>query len=205
MAPQRVRPTWRPTPPIAGAGAFDRWAASYDRSQLQDVLYRPVHAAVLRRSRHLAPRARWVLGLRCGTGRLLRQAAAVLPGSVLVGLDLSYPMAAHARDAVPTLRPPAQPAPVVVGPAERLPFRNGVFDLVVSTLSARHWNDQHAAVTEIRRVLAPGGVLLLADARNSASSLSPSAPTDVGLRVRDVAPLPTASLFADVELIVASA
>jgi SAM-dependent methyltransferase len=39
----------------------------------------------------------------------------------------------------------------------------GGFDLVFSTLTLRHWCDQRKGVTEVRRVLAPGGRWLLAD------------------------------------------
>src|SRR6185312_9039074 len=49
------------------------------------------------------------------------------------------------------------------GSAERLPFENATFDLVVSTTSFDHWADQAAGLAECRRVLAPGGRLVLAD------------------------------------------
>jgi SAM-dependent methyltransferase len=46
---------------------------------------------------------------------------------------------------------------------EELPLQTGGFDLVFSTLTLRHWCDQRKGVTEVRRVLAPGGRWLLAD------------------------------------------
>ena len=47
--------------------------------------------------------------------------------------------------------------------AERLPYPDEAFDLVVSTTSFDHWADQQAGLTECARVLEPGGRLVLAD------------------------------------------
>jgi SAM-dependent methyltransferase len=48
----------------------------------------------------------------------------------------------------------------VVAPAERLPFEDGSFDTVVSTLVLCSVRDQDEALTEVRRVLVPGGRFL---------------------------------------------
>src|SRR6185437_950684 len=45
-------------------------------------------------------------------------------------------------------------------PAEDLPFENGSFDAVVSTLVLCGVQDQPRALREVRRVLRPGGQLL---------------------------------------------
>ncbi|WP_085317933.1 class I SAM-dependent methyltransferase [Derxia lacustris] len=47
--------------------------------------------------------------------------------------------------------------------AERLPFADASFDMVVTRMSAHHWRDLPAALAEIRRVLVPGGQLALID------------------------------------------
>jgi ubiquinone/menaquinone biosynthesis C-methylase UbiE len=52
----------------------------------------------------------------------------------------------------------------VQGAAEALPFGDASFDLVVSSMSFHHWADQRVGLREVRRVLAPGGLLGLADA-----------------------------------------
>jgi ubiquinone/menaquinone biosynthesis C-methylase UbiE len=49
------------------------------------------------------------------------------------------------------------------GTAERLPADASAYDLVVSTTSFDHWNDQAAGIRECARVLAPGGTLVLTD------------------------------------------
>ena len=47
--------------------------------------------------------------------------------------------------------------------AERLPYPDETFDLVVSTTSFDHWADQRAGLAECARVLVPGGRLVLVD------------------------------------------
>lgn len=47
------------------------------------------------------------------------------------------------------------------GAAERLPWGDGAFDTVFSVNSLYYWTDMIKAFTEIKRVLRPGGVLVL--------------------------------------------
>jgi ubiquinone/menaquinone biosynthesis C-methylase UbiE len=51
-------------------------------------------------------------------------------------------------------------AEVIDAPAERLPFEDGSFDAVVSTLVLCSVKDVSTALSEIRRVLRPGGELV---------------------------------------------
>jgi K+/H+ antiporter YhaU regulatory subunit KhtT len=60
--------------------------------------------------------------------------------------------------------------------AERLPFADDVFDLVLATLTLRHWTDTPAGIAEIGRVLSPGGVLVLADFFPSCRRRGPAVP-----------------------------
>jgi ubiquinone/menaquinone biosynthesis C-methylase UbiE len=52
------------------------------------------------------------------------------------------------------------PVTVLRAPAEDLPFADGTFDTVVSTLVLCSVDDQPRALRELRRVLKPGGRLL---------------------------------------------
>jgi SAM-dependent methyltransferase len=52
------------------------------------------------------------------------------------------------------------PSSVMVAAAERLPFEDDSFDTVVSTLVLCTVDDPHRAISEIARVLRPGGELL---------------------------------------------
>lgn len=49
------------------------------------------------------------------------------------------------------------------GAAERLPFDDASFDLIVTRYSAHHWPSVPAAVAEAVRVLRPGGTLVVID------------------------------------------
>ena len=57
---------------------------------------------------------------------------------------------------------------VLRAPAEDLPFEDGTFDVVVSTLVLCGVDDQPRAVREIRRVLRPGGRFLFLEHLRSA-------------------------------------
>ncbi len=45
----------------------------------------------------------------------------------------------------------------------RLPFPEAVFDAAVSVGSIKHWSDPHRGLTELRRVIKPGGCLMIAE------------------------------------------
>jgi ubiquinone/menaquinone biosynthesis C-methylase UbiE len=69
-------------------------------------------------------------------------------------------MARKLREKVDAAAPPF-PVEVIECAAERLPFDDGSFDTVVSTLVLCTVQDPDAAAAEVGRVLAPGGRLLL--------------------------------------------
>jgi SAM-dependent methyltransferase len=80
---------------IARAGSarrFDCWAADYDTSQLQTVLYGPVHEAVLRYARLHIPRPGRILDVGCGTGRLPARIVSAYQEAQVVGVDASTEM-----------------------------------------------------------------------------------------------------------------
>ena len=58
------------------------------------------------------------------------------------------------------IREHPRPVTLVQAPAEALPFEDGEFDVVVSTLVLCAVDDQAQALEEARRVLKPGGTLL---------------------------------------------
>lgn len=90
-----------------------------------------------------------VLDLGCGTGRNLPLFAA--PARA-VGLDPCLETLRAARRRAPA-------TPLVLAVAERLPFRTGAFDTVVSGLVFCSVTDPGSAFGEVRRVLSPGGRL----------------------------------------------
>ncbi|XVU28309.1 class I SAM-dependent methyltransferase [Actinoplanes sp. CA-054009] len=106
----------------------------------------------------LGARARGrVLEVAVGTGLDL----AHYPADVtLTGIDLSPSMLAIARERAAAL---GRAVELRTGDAERLPFGDGGFDTVVCALSLCAIPRPATAIAEMRRVLAPGGRLLLLD------------------------------------------
>ncbi len=133
---------------------FDRWSRSYDDVGLQQSTYRGLHRAVLAELAERPPND--VLDLGCGTGQLLRRIGRDHPGTRLIGTDFSSGMLAEARGRVPTGAALAQ------ADSMRLPLADNSVD-VVTCIESFHWyRNQAAAAREIRRVLTPGGRLMIA-------------------------------------------
>jgi demethylmenaquinone methyltransferase/2-methoxy-6-polyprenyl-1,4-benzoquinol methylase len=95
-----------------------------------------------------------VLDVGCGPG-LTTQAALRLVGSTgsVIGLDPSSGMLREAR------KGPCRN--LVQGVGEELPFPDGAFDFVSMGYALRHVSDLQTAFREYRRVLRPGGIVLL--------------------------------------------
>src|SRR5215471_3304668 len=102
------------------------------------------------------------LDVGCGPGYFVRMLAeAVGPAGSVVGVDAAPEMTEYAsRRARRLPNCTFQPAT-----AEALPFPDASFDVVVSSLVIHHLPDEGrlTAVREMRRVLRPGGSLLLAE------------------------------------------
>ena len=100
-----------------------------------------------------------VLDLGCGGGHVAYRAAPHV-GEV-VAVDLSAAMLAEVAR-VAAARGLANIA-VQQAPAERLPFPDGHFDIVLSRFTGHHWHEWEAGLREAARVLKPGGRALFAD------------------------------------------
>ena len=99
------------------------------------------------------------LDLACGTGDLALAAAA--RGATVVGLDLTMEMIALARQRP---APASQRAPSwLVGDMHALPMPSERFDVVTTGYGLRNVPDLRVALSEIYRVLRPGGVLCSLD------------------------------------------
>jgi ubiquinone/menaquinone biosynthesis C-methylase UbiE len=145
-------------PPHRDVAAFEERAASYEQGWLGRLHHEIAdRTAALAVSVCAAPQQ--VLDVGCGTGYLLRLLARQWPqASELAGIDPAPAMIAAAARAAGDGR-----LRFSVGTAERLPYPDRFFDLVVSTTSFDHWSDQQAGLRECARVLAPGGSLVLVD------------------------------------------
>ncbi len=100
-----------------------------------------------------------VLDLGCGAGHV-SFAAAPRAGSV-IAYDLSAEMTdTVAREAE---RRQLHNISTQKGHAEELPFEDASFDWVCTRYSAHHWTEVRKALRETRRVLKPGGGLIVVD------------------------------------------
>ena len=139
---------------------FDRVARRYDF--LNDVMSLGQH----RRWRALAgnlsrPRNALILDLATGTGDL---AILCQEGGAqrVIGVDFSAAMLAGARSKVEG-RPAMPPIAFIQADALSLPFENGTFDAVTNAFLLRNLADLEGAIREMRRVLKPGGRLVVLD------------------------------------------
>jgi ubiquinone/menaquinone biosynthesis C-methylase UbiE len=123
---------------------FDALADCYDRFRIgyADELYDAIFEYGLRPGASV---------LDVGTGTGLAAAALVARGCSVTGLDASEVMLGRARGRVPG-------ASFVNGSATDLPFANASFDAATSA-QAFHWFDQERALSELERVVRPGGTV----------------------------------------------
>ena len=123
------------------ASCYDRFLAATEEGGLRE-----------RRHALLAEARGRVLEIGAGTGLNLDHYGDAV--TELVMTEPEAPMAQRLRERA------AGRGRVVEAPAEALPFDDASFDTVVSTLVLCTVRDPGRALTEVRRVLAPGGRLL---------------------------------------------
>ena len=98
-----------------------------------------------------------LLDVGCGTGALLHELSRSHPAGRLAGLDPVPEMLSVARRRLPPEVDLRQ------GWAERLPFANEEFDVVVSCNMFHYVGQPAGALREMSRVLRPGGRLVITD------------------------------------------
>ena len=136
---------------------FNHWAPTYEQSIMQRLYFGPVHAKMLDLLVHeVKEPPNCILDVGCGTGRFLRMISVKWPEAQLFGIDPAERMISEATRLNPN-------ATFKMGFAESLPIANETADIVVSSLSFHHWENQKEGIREIARVLRPGGLFCLAD------------------------------------------
>ncbi len=119
---------------------------------------------------HLSPIDR-VLDLGCGPGFLSLSLGRRC--GQLVGVDIDPEFA---RQADEHFRQAGLDAGVICASGADLPFPDGTFDVVVLRFVLQHVADPASVVREARRVLAPGGRLLVVDTDDGGFVLHPPTP-----------------------------
>lgn len=141
----------------AALAQFDRWGPKYDRSWLQRLLFEPSHDLVLA---HLGHDDQRLLDIGAGTGVFADRALRHSDRRTVYALDLSPKMLAQA-----VARQQSWPGrlEIVRADSQLLPFADDSLDVVTCCHSFHHYPDQARVVSEMHRVLRPGGRLFLLD------------------------------------------
>lgn len=151
------------------AAAFSRAAETYDSvAEFQRAVARRLLSllptVINPLSEHPAQVQHW-LDIGCGTGYCSAQLQQRWPNAQGIGLDLAEGMLAFARTRCAEIS-------YICADAEQLPLRDNSQDLVFSSLALQWCADFSSVLSEIKRVLKPGGLLLFSSvAEGSLSEL----------------------------------
>jgi SAM-dependent methyltransferase len=103
-----------------------------------------------------------VLDLGCGFGRHAFES--LRRGASVIACDMARPELQAVIDTVAAMIdagevPADRFSASVTGDATRLPFHSSSFDRIIASEVMEHIPDDHAAIAELARVLAPGGII----------------------------------------------
>jgi SAM-dependent methyltransferase len=131
-----------------------RWT---DRQAEQDVLLAPVSKALIDRT--AAKAGDRILDVGCGCGSTsIALAQQVAPSGFVLGIDISGPMLARARE----LAPKGAPVDFALADATVYPFDPESFDLLVSRFGVMFFAEPVVSFANLRRALRPSGRLAFA-------------------------------------------
>ena len=133
--------------------AFEQAADTYDASA---ALQQEIGSRLLERMDMVRLQPARILDLGAGTGFFTAALMQRYPEAEVLALDLAMNMLCHARQrdtAAPQLH-------CVCADGERLPFADDSFDFIFSNLMLQWCMELEPVFTELRRVLAPGGLLM---------------------------------------------
>jgi SAM-dependent methyltransferase len=108
---------------------------------------------------HLAKaRTGVAVDLGCGPGSLVSELALRFPQLLVIGLDISFPMAKLAQE-----RNNAENVAFVVADVHHLPFQTQSVQMIISHGAMHHWRELARALAEVKQVLADKGFVYLSD------------------------------------------
>ncbi len=131
-----------------------RWA---DRQQTQDVVLTPVSNVLIDRAKAMTGER--IVDVGCGCGATsIALAQKVGPTGHVLGVDISAPMLARARQ----LAPPGLPIDFVLADATVYPFDLASCDLLTSRFGVMFFAEPARSFTNLRKALRPSGRLAFA-------------------------------------------
>lgn len=155
--------THRSESPAPTEGRLIRWASFYDVTVNLVTLGQASRLRRMTVDQALLQPGETLLDVGCGTGGV------TIPAKMRVGMDGSAAGIDPAPEMIAVARRKAKRAGMEidfrVGVIESLPFPDETFDVVTSSLMMHHLPEQLQVegLAEIRRVLKPGGRILIAD------------------------------------------
>lgn len=132
---------------------FNEWARA-GRGEGMEKGHRPVGEQAIERM-HLSPKSQ-VLDVGCGSGWATRLMAAKATRGRVVGIDISDEMVELSRSSSGAF----SNIEYRIASAEALPFRNDEFTHAFSMESLYYYSNMLAALREIHRTVAPGGLFV---------------------------------------------
>jgi len=175
--------------------AFSAATASYDAHA---VLQREIADRLLAHLSFTKIEPKRILDIGCGTGYFTRLLRAKYKRAEIVAVDLSEAMVQTTRRSHARRMPWHGHHRHINADAAALPLKSERFDLVCSNLTMQWLPDPQAMLQEMRRVLAPGGLILfstfgrrtLSELRQSLASIEPE-------RAGHVLPFPDVTSLGD--------
>lgn len=134
--------------------AFNQQADTYD-NDIKGQHARSLYPVMLKKLSELLYHT--ALDLGCGTGEMMKRILQQNGDKTLYGIDLSEKMLEVAREKL------GNEVNLVLGDSENLPFSDNFFDVVYCNDSFHHYPLPDKVLSEVCRVLKPGGTFIMCD------------------------------------------
>jgi len=122
--------------------------------------------------KHELSRRSRILDFGCGSGHFLVDLYQILNRKklepTLFGLDIAQTMLNHSQ--ISFKKKNITGIELILGDGIKIPVEEGYFDVVSTSLSLHHWKDPTQILSEINRVIKPGGRFILFDFQRTAST-----------------------------------
>lgn len=138
---------------------FDKWAQDYDQKRISG-WFQHTQRLTIGQMEGLTSASK-VLDVGCGTGFAVLHLGSVLTEGKACGLDISEQMIAQANAKMgDDLKDRVE---FVQAGSDNIPYPDGEFDFLMCTNSFHHYPDPIKSLIEMKRVLRPGGQIVIMD------------------------------------------